>query len=76
MRRRLADAADSHHRTLDARRRGPAIDYVSPGVGTLGHLTAEVFAQKAGISGNVNVGTMTWTSALAQIRAGKASRSL
>src|SRR5262249_56287357 len=58
-------------------------------VGTLGHLTAEVFAQKAGIklqqimtkggsqammdliSGNVNVGTMTWTSALAQIRAGK-----
>src|SRR6516225_6413086 len=52
-------------------RRGPAIDYVSPGVGTLGHLTAEVFAQKAGISGNVNVGTMTWTSALAQIRAGK-----
>ncbi|MDY3642091.1 tripartite tricarboxylate transporter substrate-binding protein, partial [Escherichia coli] len=30
-------------------RRGPAIDYVSPGVGTLGHLTAEVFAQKAGI---------------------------
>ena len=70
-------------------RRGPAIDYVSPGVGTLGHLMAEVFAQKAGIklqqimtkggsqammdliSGNVNVGTMTWTSALAQIRAGK-----
>jgi tripartite-type tricarboxylate transporter receptor subunit TctC len=70
-------------------RRGAAIDYVSPGVGTLGHLMAEVFAQKAGIklqqimtkggsqammdliSGNVNVGTMTWTSALAQIRAGK-----
>src|SRR5262249_51656774 len=60
-----------------------------PGVGALGHLVAEVFAQKAGIklqqimtkggsqammdliSGNVNVGTMTWTSALAQIRAGK-----
>jgi tripartite-type tricarboxylate transporter receptor subunit TctC len=70
-------------------RRGPPIDYVSPGVGTLGHLLAESFAQKAGIklqqimtkgasqammdliSGNVNVGTMTWTSALAQIRAGK-----
>jgi tripartite-type tricarboxylate transporter receptor subunit TctC len=70
-------------------RRGAAIDYVSPGVGTLGHLVAEAFAQKAGIklqqimtkggsqammdliSGNVNVGTMTWTSALAQIRAGK-----
>src|SRR5260370_41479338 len=70
-------------------RRGAAIDYVSPGGGPLGHLTAEVFAQKAGIklqqimakggsqammdliSGNVSVGTMTWTSALAQIRAGK-----
>ena len=70
-------------------RRGQAIDYVSPGVGTLGHLLAESFAQKAGIklqqimtkgasqgmmdlvSGNVNVGTMTWTSALTQIRAGK-----
>lgn len=70
-------------------RRGQPIDYVSPGVGTLGQLLAESFAQKAGIklqqimtkgasqammdliSGNVNVGTMTWTSALAQIRAGK-----
>jgi tripartite-type tricarboxylate transporter receptor subunit TctC len=70
-------------------RRGQTIDYVSPGVGTLGHLLAESFAHKAGIklqqimtkgasqglmdlvSGNVNVGTMTWTSALAQIRAGK-----
>jgi tripartite-type tricarboxylate transporter receptor subunit TctC len=59
-------------------RRGQPIDYVSPGVGTLGHLLAEFFAQKAGIkvmmdliSGNVNVGTMTWTSALSQIRAGK-----
>jgi tripartite-type tricarboxylate transporter receptor subunit TctC len=70
-------------------RRGQAIDYVSPGVGTLGHLLAESFAQKSGIklqqimtrgasqglmdlvSGTVNVGTMTWTSALGQIRAGK-----
>src|SRR5262249_24745387 len=70
-------------------RRGAAIDYVSPRVGTLGHLVAEGFAQKARIklqqimtkggsqammepiSGDVNVGTMTWTSALAQIRAGK-----
>ena len=70
-------------------RRGQAIDYVSPGVGTLGHLLAELFAQKTGIklqqimtkgasqamldliAGNVNVGTMTWTSALSQIRAGK-----
>jgi len=68
-------------------RRGAAIDYVSPGVGTLGHLTAEVFAQKAGIklqqimtkgasqammdlvAGTVPLATMTWTSALAQIRA-------
>ena len=70
-------------------RRGQAIDYVSPGSGTLGQLLAEFFAQKAGIklqpimtkgasqgmmdlvSGNVNLGTMTWTSALGQIRAGK-----
>jgi tripartite-type tricarboxylate transporter receptor subunit TctC len=70
-------------------RRGQPIDYVSPGVGTLGHLLAELFAQKSGIklqqimtkgasqgmmdlvSGTVNVGTMTWTSALSQIRAGK-----
>ena len=70
-------------------RRGQPIEYVSPGVGTLGQLLAESFAQKAGIklqqimtkgasqammdliSGNVNVGTMTWTSALSQIRAGK-----
>jgi tripartite-type tricarboxylate transporter receptor subunit TctC len=70
-------------------RRGQAIDYVSPGVGTLGHLLAESFAQKTGIrlqqimtrgasqglmdlvAGTVNVGTMTWTSALGQIRAGK-----
>jgi tripartite-type tricarboxylate transporter receptor subunit TctC len=70
-------------------RRGQVIDYVSPGVGTLGHLLAESFAQKAGIklqqimtkgasqalmdlvAGNVNVGTMTWTSALGQIRSGK-----
>jgi len=69
-------------------RRGAAVDYVSPGVGTLGHLLAELFAQQSGIrlqqimtkgasqammdliSGNVNVGTMTWTSALAQLRAG------
>ena len=70
-------------------RRGQAIDYVSPGVGTLGHLLAELFAQRTGIklqqimtrgasqglmdlvAGTVHVGTMTWTSALGQIRAGK-----
>ena len=68
--------------------RGAAIDYVSPGVGTLGHLLAESFAQKSGIrlqqimtrgasqglmdlvGGTVKLGTMTWTSALGQIRAG------
>jgi tripartite-type tricarboxylate transporter receptor subunit TctC len=70
-----------------ARRQG-AIDYVSPGVGTLGHLLAESFAQKSGIrlqqimtrgasqglidlvAGTVKLGTMTWTSALGQVRAG------
>ena len=70
-------------------RRGEPIDYVSPGVGTLGHLLAESFAQRAGIklqqimtrgasqglmdlvAGTVKVGTMTWTSALGQIRAGR-----
>jgi tripartite-type tricarboxylate transporter receptor subunit TctC len=69
-------------------RREP-VGYVSPGVGTLGHLTAERFAQDAGINlqhiphkgasqamidlvaGTVKLGTMTWTSALGQIRAGK-----
>jgi tripartite-type tricarboxylate transporter receptor subunit TctC len=70
-------------------RRGQPIDYVSPGVGTLGHLLMEHFAQKTGIklqqimtrgasqglmdlvAGTVNVGTMTWTSALGQVRSGK-----
>jgi tripartite-type tricarboxylate transporter receptor subunit TctC len=70
-------------------RSGQAIDYVSPGVGTLGHLLAESLAQKAGIrlqqimtrgaaqglmdlvAGTVKLGTMTWTSALGQVRAGK-----
>jgi tripartite-type tricarboxylate transporter receptor subunit TctC len=65
------------------------VAYVSPGVGTLGHLTAERLAQLANIqlqhiphkgastammdlvAGTVSLGTMTWTSALGQIRAGK-----
>jgi tripartite-type tricarboxylate transporter receptor subunit TctC len=69
-------------------RRGEPVGYVSPGVGTLGHLTAERLAQRADIrlqhiphkgastammdliAGTVNLGTMTWTSALGQIRAG------
>jgi tripartite-type tricarboxylate transporter receptor subunit TctC len=69
-------------------RSGRPIDYVSPGVGTLGHLLVESFAQKAGIAvqhiphkgssqammdlvaGNVMIGSMTWSSAAAQVRAG------
>jgi tripartite-type tricarboxylate transporter receptor subunit TctC len=74
---------------VELARAGKAIDYVSPGVGTLGHLTAERLAQLAGIklqhiptkgasqamidlvAGTVNLGTMTWSSALGQIRAGR-----
>ena len=73
---------------VELARRGEPIGYVSPGVGTLGHLTAERLAQRANIrlqhiphkgastammdliAGTVNLGTMTWTSALGQIRAG------
>jgi tripartite-type tricarboxylate transporter receptor subunit TctC len=69
-------------------RGGRPIDYVSPGVGTLGHLLVENFAQKSGIAvqhiphkgsaqamldliaGTVKVGTMTFSSAAGQIRAG------
>ena len=70
------------------RNRGP-INYVSPGVGTLGHLLVEDFAHKAGIdvqhiphkgssqammdllAGNVPFASMTWSSAVAQVRAGR-----
>src|SRR5215470_17761109 len=69
-------------------RSGRPIDYVSPGIGTLGHLLVEYFAQKAGIAvqhiphkgssqamidliaGNVMIGSMTWSSAAGQVRAG------
>ncbi len=69
-------------------RSGRPLDYVSPGVGTLGNLLFEYFAQKAGIAvqhiphkgssqalvdliaGNVVIGSMTWSSAVGQIRAG------
>jgi tripartite-type tricarboxylate transporter receptor subunit TctC len=65
------------------------LDYVAPGVGTLGHLMMEGFARRTGIkiqqimtsgaaqgmmdllAGHVQVGTVTWSSALGQIRAGK-----
>lgn len=63
------------------------MNFVSPGVGTLGHLLMENFASAAGIklqhiphrgssqamidlvAGNVPLGTMTWSSAIGQIRA-------
>jgi tripartite-type tricarboxylate transporter receptor subunit TctC len=69
-------------------RGGRPIDYVSPGVGSVGHLVLEYFAQSAGlkvqhiphkgssqammdlIAGNVRIGSMTWSSAIGQIRAG------
>jgi len=76
-------------RELIARaRNGRPLNYVSPGVGTVGHLVAEYFAQKAGIAvqhiphkgasqammdiiaGNVLFGSMTWSSAAGQVRAG------
>jgi tripartite-type tricarboxylate transporter receptor subunit TctC len=65
-----------------------AIDYISPGPGTIGHLVPELLARKdklkfthviykgAGqamsdlVAGHVKMGSVTWTSALAQIRAG------
>jgi tripartite-type tricarboxylate transporter receptor subunit TctC len=74
---------------LVALARQKSLDFVSPGLGTLGHLLVEEFAHEAGIklqhiphkgsaqamldllAGNVLFGTMTWSSALGQIRAGK-----
>jgi tripartite-type tricarboxylate transporter receptor subunit TctC len=74
---------------LIARGRDKALDFVSPGNGTVGHLLVEAFAQKAGmkvqhiphkgsaqamldlLAGNVLFGSMTWSSALGQIRGGK-----
>jgi tripartite-type tricarboxylate transporter receptor subunit TctC len=74
---------------LATRARAETIDFVSPGVGTLGHLMVEEFARQAGIklqhiphkgaaqamldiiAGNVMFGSMTWSSAVGQIRAGK-----
>ena len=77
--RSLADAV--------AAARTKQIDFVSPGVGTLGHLLMENFASVANIklqhiphrgssqamidliAGSVPLGTMTWSSAIGQIRA-------
>ena len=71
-----------------AAKAGRGIDFVSPGVGTLGHLLMESLAAQAGvklqhiphrgasqamldlIGGTVPLGTMTWGSAIGQIRAG------
>jgi tripartite-type tricarboxylate transporter receptor subunit TctC len=73
---------------IAAARGGAAIDYVSPGLGTLGHLLVESVARAAGVrlqhiphrgssqamidlvAGTVPFGTMTWGSAIGQIRAG------
>ena len=73
---------------VDAAAKNSPLSFVSPGVGTLGHLMAEYFAQKAAIklqhiphkgsseamldliAGNVSFGTMSFGSALPQIRAG------
>ena len=67
---------------------GDAINYISPGPGTVGHLVPELLAQKenlklthvtykgAGqamtdlVAGHVKIGSVTWSSALGQIRAG------
>jgi tripartite-type tricarboxylate transporter receptor subunit TctC len=69
-------------------RRGQPLDFVSPGVGSVGHLLVEYFARQAGltlqhiphkgssqammdlVAGNVRIGSMTWSSAVGQIRAG------
>ena len=73
---------------IAAAKAGKPIDFVSPGVGTLGHLLMESLALQAGIKlqhiphrgssqamldlvgGTVPLGTMTWGSAIGQIRAG------
>jgi tripartite-type tricarboxylate transporter receptor subunit TctC len=64
------------------------IAYVSPGVGSLGHLVPEILAKKSRfklnhipykgsspavqdlLAGHVKLGSLTWTTALPQIRAG------
>ncbi len=74
---------------LAALAKSKSLDFVSPGVGTVGHLLMEEMAHEAGITlvhvphkgsaqamldllaGNVMLGTMTWSSALGQMRAGK-----
>jgi tripartite-type tricarboxylate transporter receptor subunit TctC len=72
---------------LAAAQRAP-VDYISPGLGTVGHLVPELLARRqhlkfthvsykgAGqamtdlVAGHVKMGSVTWSSAVAQIRAG------
>jgi tripartite-type tricarboxylate transporter receptor subunit TctC len=79
----------SLHELVEIARRGQPLAYVSPGVGTLGHLMTERFAEMADIplqhiphkggstammdliAGNVKLGSLSWTSALGQIRSGQ-----
>ena len=85
-------SAKSEYRSMAdviaAAKAGRGIDFVSPGVGTLGHLLMESLAAQAGVklqhiphrgasqavldlvAGTVPLGTMTWGSAIGQIRAG------
>ena len=73
---------------LAAAKTGTAVNYISPGPGTIGHLVPELLAHKenlkfahvaykgAGqamtdlVAGHVKMGSVTWSSALGQIRAG------
>jgi tripartite-type tricarboxylate transporter receptor subunit TctC len=85
-------SAKSEYRSMAdviaAAKAGKPIDFVSPGVGTLGHLLMESLAAQTGVKlqhiphrgssqamldlvgGTVPLGTMTWGSAIGQIRAG------
>jgi tripartite-type tricarboxylate transporter receptor subunit TctC len=73
---------------LAAAKTGTAVNYISPGPGTIGHLVQELLAHKenlkfahvaykgAGqamtdlVAGHVKMGSVTWSSAISQIRAG------
>ncbi len=74
---------------MEYARKQDMIDYVSPGLGTLGNMIAERFAARTGIkfqhipskgggraimdvvAGTVKIGSIAYTSALAQIRSGQ-----
>jgi hypothetical protein len=87
---RVAVCARPHFKELlaAARTGSGAVNYISPGPGTIGHLVPELLARKenlkfahvtykgAGqamtdlVAGHVKMGSVTWSSALGQIRAG------